>query len=254
MGLMLLSPGLLQAGNREEKVLLRPYVASLSEKVGVQAASGSEAIASLEKKNLSTLVSINIGCCVPSNTHLLTANGCKVMGLNAYVKELAQKLESNSNAVVTIPASYGVVFTDGTRTDDAVHSQINAVLAKIGKSEDVQFITECLNEIQGVTRATFARREDQLVLVTDQRALRLGESIFRKTPEGVVADFYHSEEEYMIAFKNAGLHCEEVIRPSFFGEHKWKNYNDSLQDKSESLGAAYIHNNPFTIFHVVKRA
>lgn len=247
LSLLALSP--LMAESIEEKVLLRPYIASLTEKVGTTTAANE--IASAEK-NLPSLISINVGCSVPSTTHLLTANGCKVMGLNAYVKELAQKIESNG--VITVPASYGVVFSDGATSDDQIHQQIQTVLAKIGKSEETETVIAALNEITGVHHATFVRRENNLVLVTDQRALRMGEPIFRITPQGAVSDYYHSEEEYLIAFKNAGLHCEEIVRPSFFGEIKWKNYNDSLQDKKESLGAAYINNNPFTIFHLRKQA
>lgn len=235
----------------DEKVFIRPFVTKVSEELALQAQKEGKTANSAEK--LPALISINVGCNIPSSSQLLTKEGCREMGLSAYIAEIAKGMGVNGTAVITAPASYDVVFTNGTRSDEEIYQKIEEILARIGESHDVDIIKSALSELEGVNRATFVRREDKLVLVTDVRALNVGETIWRKTPDSVVMDAYHSEEEYLVAFKQAGLHCEEISRPSFYGEIKWKMYNDNLQDKKETLGAAYMENHPFTIYHVVKK-
>jgi hypothetical protein len=104
-----------------------------------------------------------------------------------------------------------------------------------------------------VTRATFVRRDGKLRLVTDAKMLVLGEKVWRKNPTGAALEIYHSEEEYLVAIRNAGFVCEEIKRPCFFGEVKLNAYNKTAQDE-QKLGAAYSNHHPFTIFYVKKAA
>lgn len=248
LSFLLFSSALIANEHVEDKVFVRPFVAKVTESMAKHTTKGKHSVANV--------MAINVGTNIPAGL-IVTKEG-KNHGLYAYIADIAKKMEKNGAAIITAPASYDVVFTDGTCTYDDTYKQIDAVLAKIGISKDNDAIIKALSELKGVNRATFVQREDSLVLVTDKKALRVGETIFRKSPEGVTQDIYHSEEEYLVAFKNAGLFCEEIVRPSFFGEIKWKAYNDSLKDKkethNETLGAAYIEHNPVTIYHVVKKA
>lgn len=219
------------ADSVEEKVFVQPFVSKV--------AKGNAGAAKV--------VALNVGTNIPSGL-IATKEGTH--GLNSYMADIAKKMEAGGMAVISAPASYDVVFTDGTMSYDEIYKQMDEILAKIGVSKDSNLIVKALSSLKGVNHATFVQREDALVLVTDKKALKIGETIYRKTPEGVSQDIYHTEEEYLVAFKNAGLICEEIARPSFFGEIKWKLYNDS--HKKESLGAAYIENNPITLYHIKK--
>lgn len=241
----------------DEKIFVRPFVDKISKQVAVATQSGNpEAVASSCSTGrcgeLPAFVSFNVGYNIPSSGQVVSAEGSKSISLNAYVAEFANSIAANGNAVVTAPASYEVVFTDGSRSYEEIYSQIDEVLSKIGTQSDSTTIKQALAELKGVNRATFISRENKLTLVTDARSLRVGETIWRITPHGVQRDVYHSEEEYLVAFRNAGFVCEEIARPSFFGELKWKMYNESLKDKNETLGIAYVDHNPFTIYHLKK--
>ena len=122
----------------------------------------------------------------------------------------------------------------------------------IGNSEDADYISSLLNELAEVNRATFVRRGERLLLVTDERELERGEQLWRKEPDGVKMSYFHTEEEYLIAIREAGLFCEEVRRPCFFGRVKYRLYNGSLSVGDRGLGESYAEHNPFTIFTVVK--
>ncbi len=199
-------------------------------------------------------VSINIGSQLPSTMHIVsTEDICKEIGLGAHFKTIAQKLEANAHVVVTAPASYVVVFTDDTCSDEAVTQHIDQVLAQIGTHTDPAIIRNSLSELKEVYRATFAQFEGGIALVTDEKQLYLGQPVWRKTPEGIEANVYHSEEEYLVSFANAGFTVEEIKRPCFYGELKYKMHKASLQEGEKGLGRAYIENHPFTIFYLVKK-
>ncbi|MCH9626545.1 MAG: hypothetical protein S4CHLAM2_01670 [Chlamydiales bacterium] len=171
-------------------------------------------------------------------------------GLNRYFQEVARVLKTEGQLFIAAPASYDVVFTDGKHTAKSVQKHIQMVLAKIGSNDDPEMIAHSLEELDEVQRATFVRRGNQLKLVTDGKELKIGEAIWRKTPTGAISNYFHSEEEYLVAIRNAGLHCEEIKRPCFFGKVKYKAY----RAENDELGEAYIDNNPFTLYYVTKRA
>lgn len=200
----------------------------------------------------SALVNRNIGCNIPSTKQIVSNDGFQVTGLGAHFRDLANKVKSGNRAVITAPASYDVVFTDGTRSYEETYAHIDGVLAAIGESQDEALIRAQLSSLEGVNRATFVHRDGMLMLVTDERGLQLGETIWRKTPEGAEQNIYHSEEEYLVALKNAGWTVEEIKRPCFYGQVKWKQFVDAREKGDQSLGAAYMDHNPFTIYYATK--
>lgn len=206
----------------------------------------------LELVQKSALVCHNVGCHLPSTTHLVSQDGYTVIGLGRHLEEMASSLQPAGLAVVTTPASYGVVFTRSGVDSTEVSRHIEQVLSLVTNPNDEAQVISALSDLSEVLRATFAVRDNQLTLVTDEKQLRLGEAIFRKNPDGVEKMYYHSEEEYLVALTNAGFRVDEIKRPCFFGELKWKRFNNSLQEGEIGLGEAYKDNNPFTLFYITK--
>lgn len=199
-------------------------------------------------------VSINMGAELPSTLEAVKKDQRELTGLGAHCQELARVLKPGAEAIIAAPASFDVVFADASCDAGRVQEHIQQVLAKIGKSKDAATIARHLEELIEVKRATFAVRQGKLQLVTDASQLELGEIVWRKLPEGAVQNYYHSEEEYLVAIRDAGLTCHEVKRPCFFGKVKWDMYKKALPQGETALGEAYLDNHPFTIYYVTKKA
>lgn len=243
-------PHSLSASTADETLFLEPSLSALSGKVVFE--GGQELIAE-KKQTFEHAISKNIGIHLPSTTHIVTKNECKVVGLSTHFLELNDSLKKNGEAIITAPASYDVVFSLGRVPHGEIKNQIHQALETIGASEDRALIASTLGNLKNVNRATFVRRDNRMQLVTNEKMLVRGEKVWRKTPTGAEEQFYHSEEEYLVAIKQAGLECIEVKRPCFFGKVKWKAYNEAQKDESLVLGRAYKEHHPFTIYHVVKK-
>ncbi len=201
-----------------------------------------------ENESFDRLLSLNIGSALPSSIYLNSES----RGLVDYCNELARVLKEGGRMLVVAPASFDQVFSDGSLDESELFAKIEHILNRIGSSEDPDRIIKMLEQLEEVNRATFVKRGDKLILVTDARELKLGEQVWRKEPDGVKLSYFHNEEEYLIAFSRAGLFCEEIRRPCFFGRVKHRIYNEGLTSSEKGLGDSYIQNNPFTIFTVVK--
>ena len=203
--------------------------------------------------SFSYLLSLNIGSSLPSSIYLSCENSSLDYGLEAHCCELARVMRVGGKMLIVAPASFDQVFSDGSIQESELSAKIERVLGQIGSSDDPDRIMRMLEELQEVNRATFVHRGDRLILVTDEKELQVGEQIWRKEPDGVRLSFFHSEEEYLIAFNRVGLQCEEIRRPCFYSKLKHDLYNASVES-GQGLGRTYIENNPFTIFTVVKSA
>lgn len=221
---------------------------SASERSAVALFQGDVSSLPVENESLDRLLSLNIGAAIPTTVYMHGNS----QGLIAHCSELARVMKEGGKMIIVAPASYDQVFTDGSLNEEALTAKIERVLSRVGSSEDPDHIMKQLEELTEVNRATFVRRGDRLILVTDMSDLKLGEPIWRKEPDGIKLSYFHNEEEYLIAFKAVGLTCEEIRRPCFFGRVKHRLYNSSLPKSEKGLGDSYIDNNPFTIFTVVK--
>ena len=198
-------------------------------------------------------ISVNIGAALPSTMHIVLNNEFLMEGLGVHCHELARVLKEGGEATIVAPGSYGVLFTDGSENEATIARHIKKVLSSLEENTPDE-ITQKLESLTQVNRATFAVRNGALTLVTDENDLTLGERVWRKEGDKVYPGYFHSVEEYLVALNNAGLQCTEIKRPCFFGKVKYNLYHQGLEEKENALGAGYIDNNPFTIYSVVKKS
>lgn len=239
------------------KLFLNPFVESeLKECCAQIAVDAGQGLAQGEfaPNTFDRAVCVNIGTAIPSTLHILSDNQFLEAGLGPQLCEIARVMNEGGRLMVAAPASYGVVFTNGSVPEEAALQHIEQVLAKIGDVQDPAVITQNLSELSEVMRASFVHKDNRLQLVTNEKELHIGQQLWCKVPEGVIASVYHSEEEYLVAIKRAGLTCEEIKRPCFFGNVKYDLWQRSKHECGRSLGTAYIEHHPFTIYYAVKRA
>lgn len=175
-------------------------------------------------------LSINVGCNLPGSA------------FDAHFKEMHRTLKAGGRAVMTTPASYGVVFTDGSDAQ-LVQREILSALERIGTSRDAAKICAELKPLDFVLRATFAYREGKLVLIRNEADLEEGEEIWRKIPGLAVPNYYHSEGDYVIAAINAGFVVDKVECPKC----------EQAALVGTNLGGEYAQSHPFAIFQLRKR-
>lgn len=205
-----------------------------------------------ENESFDHVLSVDTVSSIPATTHILTPGMCMTAGLGAYFREIYRVLKDEGRAIIVAPASYDIVFTDQSKNEREIFRHIHHVLSRLGRTQDPQTICEQLNDLIEVKRATFVHRDERLVLVADENELRMGELIWRKTPQGVFFSFYHPEEEYLTLLQDSGLKCVEIKRPCFNGKLKWDMFHSSLSENEIGLGSAYMNHNPFTFFYVEK--
>jgi ubiquinone/menaquinone biosynthesis C-methylase UbiE len=128
----------------------------------------------------------------------------KKVSLLAHCKEISRVVKEGGRVVIAAPASYDVVFTDG-ENDAIVQKEIEEALDQLSVNPSEAQVQSALNSLDHVNRATFVMQGDRLALLKDQKSLKLGQQIWRKEPKGVFLTYFHSEEEFLIAFREAGL-------------------------------------------------
>lgn len=191
-------------------------------------------------------ISINVGCNLPSTTMMIQADGStKKVGLGPHFLELARVLQPKGKLIVTAPASLDVIFAKNENARD-IQSSIEMAITKAKNIEDSKEIVSVLNSLTDVNRATFVVRDNQLKLVTNESDLVLGENIWRKLPDLVVPNRYHSEEEYLREAKNAGFRLVKIHRGRFKNEDERQQYNN-IHEPSMQLSDAYVKHYPFIV-------
>lgn len=217
------------------------------------------------------VLSINVGCAVPSEG---------IFG--AHFSEMFRVVRPDRKIFVTAPTTFGEVFTAGKEPKDKILEKIGQTLTEInadtlGRDEatKIRTLREKMGQLAQVNRATFVLQEidgeKQFVLVYDGRvptvlkeltipesALQRGEPIERKlagavdSPGLVVPNFYHPQEEYLEAIQAAGL-IIDGNRPTHhvMSQRTLAEYNATLPPERQ-LGREYLDNSPFDIYHLSK--
>ncbi len=177
----------------------------------------------------SLALSINVGCNLPITDTVNQSEGQRV-GFEPHFTEMARVLEGGGRAVVTAPTSFGVVFTNGSRSTEMIDTSIQQALDTIGGSQDDKIIKTNLNELNDVYRATFAWRDGKWAVIKDESELVSGERIWRKLPGLTVPNFYHAEAEYIDAAQAAGFEVLEQTRAQFETEEERTMYNSTVSN------------------------
>jgi len=177
-------------------------------------------------------ISINVGCNLPE--------------LRSHIKELYRVLKNGSSAIITAPTSFGTVFTNGEAKKENVIQNITQALAQ---NDNVNGLPSDIPKMDEVYRATFANREGKWILILDENELKADENIWRKLPNMVVPNRYHSEKEYLTTFLEEGFIVKSISRPHFANEQERIDFN--VKHK-QTLGEDYVQNPPFIIFVIEK--
>jgi SAM-dependent methyltransferase len=195
-------------------------------------------------------ISINVGCNIPSTAVAFDEMAMPhIVGLGPHCMEVSRVLKKDGKFILTAPTSFDIVFTDGTPKEDVL-AHIANVLSEIGSEASPKVIVAKLQQLSEVYRATFALREGYVCLVTDESTLKDGEEIWRKIPGLVVPNRYHSEQEYLECFQEAGLELENIFHPCFSSAEEKEAF--LKQHPEIALGDEYINHPPFVIFQLRK--
>ena len=155
-------------------------------------------------------------------------------------------LKKNGVATITAQASFGILFTNGNEPA-YISRKIDEALLAIGDSVSSELISQELNKLNEILRATFAFRNGILALIENEKELVEGECIWRKIPGLAVPNFYHSKESYINAIMSSNLVIESIERRQFNSEEEWCEY-------PSDLGKEYIDHHPFVVFHLRKNS
>jgi SAM-dependent methyltransferase len=192
---------------------------------------GSVAALAHEDNFFDCAISINVGCNLPLDV------------FGAHFRELYRVLKPGGIAIITAPASFATLFTDGTDPKE-ISTAIDQALATMN-ADDAQSVLGQLNTLTHIVRGTFVTKDGRVVRVNNENVLQEGDAIWRKIAGLAVPNFYHSERAYEDSIRQAGLKLVHVDRHHFASFSEWA--------RSEfSLGREYVHHYPFAVFHVSK--
>lgn len=220
--------------------------AGLSEKISARVGDAAHLEFNTGEFNLA--LSVQVGCNLPN------ARAGLKEGLSAHFAEMSRALKPKGRALVTAPASFGVIFTGGQRKKEDIVADIESRLAHINETENpsnLQEIQRNLTSLSDVFLASFAMRNNKLVSVTDESILTSGEQIWRKLPGLVVPNYYHPVTQYVDEFKANGLTIKTEYNRGFASEEERNEYNLSLAPE-EKLGKEYRDNPPFVVWDLEK--
>lgn len=216
----------LQAG-MVERAMQDAYKAGVLQKINFT--TGSVAQLPYEDNFFDAAISINVACCLPQDIFV------------KQMQELYRVLKPGGVVVITLPTSFDTVFVTGEHNWQA-KEDIQAIL---DSGLDLVATTQRLGNLSDVLRSTFVMKNNQLVLVEDEKELQEGMSIWRKIPGLSVPNFYHSESSYISELRDAGFEIEKIYRPCFESKQAWEN--------SEcKVGKEYSYFHPFAVIYASK--
>ena len=172
-------------------------------------------------------------------------------GFRPHFYELERALRNGGKAVVTLPNSFGEIFTSGRRPKDEILGEIESRLTAVQDPRNPVEVKAKLDGLDDVYRATFIIRGDKLVLVQDEGLLKPGEPIWRKLPKLTVPNYYHPFYEYEQTLEEARFRVEEVRSKHLASEAELNDHNASVPE-GKKLGTEYVTHAPFVVY-VAKR-
>lgn len=187
-------------------------------------------------------ISVNVGCNLPSSKEVSK----RPLGLSGHLVEMARVLKDEGSVLIAAPSSLHVVFTSGQRPLTEVMKSIEKVLQEI--NNEGKEVISSLSSLTDVYSATFFYEGNTLKLLTKDNILDKGTKIWRKLPENVIPNYFHSKDEYKKEIYKAGFKIINVKKPKLtHRELQEFNLSHKLQ-----LGEAYARYNPFIIAELIK--
>ena len=185
-------------------------------------------------------LSINVACNIPSSS------------VYSHFKEMHRTLKKGGLSVITVPTSLDVVFTNCETDKKMVLEHVHQVLNDLPDNPNFSDIYSHLMQLNEVVNATFAMKNNRLVLITDKNELQLGQQIWRKLPALAVPNYYHTEEEYLSTLNQLGYKIEKIEHPHFHNETERLQYNAIATEKLK-FGPEYVQQGPYAIYHLRKK-
>lgn len=172
--------------------------------------------------------------------------GCNLVSLENHLIEISRVLNAGGEVIITAPAHFDTLFTDGTKPQAELAAEINRRLEQLPEDPSFADFQEQFNSMNEVLRATFAKIHGKWQLVTDENLLEDGQEIYRKIPGLIVPNRYHAAKTYLEVINQiSDLKIERTHLPCFNQEADWETYSE--QNPTKPLGKEYIGNNPFLI-------
>lgn len=217
--------------------MLEIYKAGLAEKASLNV--GNVAFLPYRSEMFDRAISINVACNLPSQA------------LNDHFEEMGRVLKIKGEAIISVPISLETVFTNGLADKKEAMAHIYQLLNNMDDNPSTDQIYTNLMTLQEVVNATFAIKNNRLVLITDKNELELGEPIWRKLPVLVVPNYYHTEEEYLEVLSRTHLKVEKIVYPYFSNEQERLEYNAKASPNAQ-FGPDYSNCSSYALLYVVK--
>jgi len=182
-------------------------------------------------------ISINVACNLPKSS------------LYKHFKEFHRVLKKGGKAIVAVPISHEILFTNGKKSSKEIRELIDNELSLLESNPSPKKIRQVLNSLEGILSATFTIENGRLALVTNSAQLKEGQEVWRKLPQITLPNRYYSEKMLEKAFKKAKLKIKKVLHPKFSSEAEMMKYNSNV-DVSSRMGIEYVKYSPFVIYYL----
>lgn len=194
-----------------------------------------------EDKFFDRLISINVGCCLPSDA------------FRKHFKEAARVAMKGARFLVAAPDSLRVPFTNSLPGLD-VQRKIDELWESFFAERNPKKLIE---EVNHLLRATFLldyQGKPHLVKEAKEGGkhfVRLGQPIIRRIPGLAVDNNFHTATEYLDAARKAGWRLTALHRDKFEKPAERQDYNRG-KSEDEQLGQEYEYKSPFLVMELEK--
>ncbi|WP_372365405.1 class I SAM-dependent methyltransferase [Candidatus Uabimicrobium sp. HlEnr_7] len=183
------------------------------------------------EKYFDLILSLNVGCNLPSTT------------FRKHFNEISRVLKDRGIAIVTLPDSLDLFFTDRNHDSDTLKKLVCKDIEST-KIQDLEDVLSKKSYFSNIMRSTFIVRNNKVIIPNSSNSPVNGEKIWRKIPGLLIPNFSHSYNEYVKVAQETNLKIKKVYRESFKNHLELEKHN---QNSLEKLGCEYIGNPVFSI-------
>lgn len=185
------------------------------------------------------------------NISIFLTSNIPLNHIDSFFSVLHSTLKPDGEVIISSQMNQDIVFTSGRRSQKEVIEHLEAEAFKMESCYDLELLNERLNPIDDVITATFVERDNKLHLLHDERELKFGEPIWRKTPKCVIPNYYYDYNFHLKKFKEYGFEIIESKPFKFSSEKEWEEYNKNA--KPEDTLSKNFYYNPFCVFYHLRK-